>query len=72
MSVPISKPKTGEPLKVFAPLDFDDVADPVEVFTRGTEPRRGGTRRLTFGDRAPCIRDRAAWASLERNVPSAP
>ena len=38
----VPKPKTGEPLKVFAPLNFDDVGDPVEVFTRVTEPRRVG------------------------------
>jgi len=38
-------------------LNFDDVGDPVDVFTRVTEPRRGGTGRLIFGDRAPCIRD---------------
>ena len=38
-------------------LNFDDVGDPVDVFTRVTEPRKGGTGRLIFGDRAPCIRD---------------
>ncbi len=36
ISVRFSKPKTGEPLKLFVPLNFD-VGDPVEVFTRVTE-----------------------------------
>jgi CubicO group peptidase (beta-lactamase class C family) len=34
LSVQFSKPKAGEPLKALVPLNFDDVADPVEVFTR--------------------------------------
>ena len=33
ISVRFSKPKTGEPLKLFVPLNFDE-GDPVEVFTR--------------------------------------
>jgi CubicO group peptidase (beta-lactamase class C family) len=33
ISVRFSKPKLGEPLKLFVPLNFD-VGDPVEVFTR--------------------------------------
>jgi CubicO group peptidase (beta-lactamase class C family) len=33
ISVWFAKPKTGEPLKLFVPLNFDD-GDPVEVFTR--------------------------------------
>jgi uncharacterized protein DUF3471 len=33
ISVRLSKPKIGEPLKLFVPLNFD-VGDPVEVFTR--------------------------------------
>jgi CubicO group peptidase (beta-lactamase class C family) len=33
ISVRFSKPKTGEPMKLFVPLNFD-VGDPVEVFTR--------------------------------------
>jgi CubicO group peptidase (beta-lactamase class C family) len=33
ISVRFSKPKLGEPLKLFVPLNFDD-GDPVEVFTR--------------------------------------
>jgi len=33
ISVRFSKPKMGEPLKLFVPLNFD-VGDPVEVFTR--------------------------------------
>jgi CubicO group peptidase (beta-lactamase class C family) len=33
ISVRFSKPKTGEPVKLFVPLNFDD-GDPVEVFTR--------------------------------------
>jgi hypothetical protein len=32
ISVRFSKPKIGEPLKLFVPLNFD-VGDPVEVFT---------------------------------------
>jgi CubicO group peptidase (beta-lactamase class C family) len=36
LSVQFSKPKVGEPLKVLVPLNFDDVSDPVEVFTRVT------------------------------------
>ena len=34
ISVRFSKPKPGEPLKLFVPLNFDDDGDPVEVFTR--------------------------------------
>jgi len=34
LSVQFSKPKAGEPLKLVVPLNFDDVSDPVEVFTR--------------------------------------
>jgi CubicO group peptidase (beta-lactamase class C family) len=34
MSVQFSKPEPGEPLKLVAPLNFDDDGDPVEVFTR--------------------------------------
>jgi CubicO group peptidase (beta-lactamase class C family) len=45
MSMQFSKPRTGEPLTVFVPLNFDDGDDPVEVFTRVTEPRRGGVDR---------------------------
>jgi len=37
----------------------------------GSWSREGGTGRLICGDRAPCIRDRHGWASLERNFPSA-
>jgi hypothetical protein len=51
---------------------FDDMGDPVEVFTRVTEPRRGGTGSLIFGDRAPCIRDRGGgrrWSDLSRPTP---
>jgi CubicO group peptidase (beta-lactamase class C family) len=33
ISVRFSKPKTGEPLKLFVPLNFDE-GDPVEVFNR--------------------------------------
>jgi CubicO group peptidase (beta-lactamase class C family) len=33
ISVRFSKPKAGEPMKVFVPLNFD-MGDPVEVFTR--------------------------------------
>jgi CubicO group peptidase (beta-lactamase class C family) len=33
ISVRFSRPKVGEPLKLFVPLNFDD-GDPVEVFTR--------------------------------------
>jgi len=33
ISVRFSKPKNGEPLKLFVPLNFDE-GDPVEVFTR--------------------------------------
>jgi hypothetical protein len=33
ISVRFSKQKTGEPLKLFVPLNFD-VGDPLEVFTR--------------------------------------
>jgi hypothetical protein len=33
ISVRFSKQKTGEPLKLFVPLNFDE-GDPVEVFTR--------------------------------------
>ena len=45
MSMQFSKPRTGEPLTVFVPLNFDDGDDPVEVFTRVAEPRRGGVDR---------------------------
>jgi CubicO group peptidase (beta-lactamase class C family) len=34
ISVQFSTPKAGEPLKLLAPLNFDDVSDPVQVFTR--------------------------------------
>jgi hypothetical protein len=34
MSIQFSPPKAGEPLKLLAPLNFDDPSDPVEVFTR--------------------------------------
>jgi hypothetical protein len=34
MSVQFSRPKPGEPLKLVVQLNFDDDADPVEVFTR--------------------------------------
>ena len=33
IAVRFSKPKLGEPVKLFVPLNFDD-GDPVEVFTR--------------------------------------
>jgi hypothetical protein len=33
IAVRFSKRKTGEPLKLFVPLNFDE-GDPVEVFTR--------------------------------------
>jgi hypothetical protein len=33
VSVRFSRPKTGEPMKLFVPLNFDP-GDPVEVFTR--------------------------------------
>jgi CubicO group peptidase (beta-lactamase class C family) len=34
ISVQFSKPKAGEPPKLLVPLNFDDVGEPVEIFTR--------------------------------------
>ena len=34
ISVQFSRPKPGEPLEAFVPLNFDDDGDPVEVFSR--------------------------------------
>jgi len=34
ISVQFSIPKPGEPLEAVVPLNFDDDADPVEVFSR--------------------------------------
>jgi CubicO group peptidase (beta-lactamase class C family) len=34
ISVEFSRPEVGEPLKLLVPLNFDDVSDPVQVFTR--------------------------------------
>jgi hypothetical protein len=34
ISVQFSKPNAGEPLRLLVPLNFDDLADPVEIFTR--------------------------------------
>jgi hypothetical protein len=45
ISVQFSRPKPGEPLKAVVPLNFDDDGDPVEVFSRVAEPRRGGVDR---------------------------
>jgi CubicO group peptidase (beta-lactamase class C family) len=33
LSVQFSEPKAGEPIKLLVPLNFDEVGDPVEVFT---------------------------------------
>jgi CubicO group peptidase (beta-lactamase class C family) len=47
ISVRFSKPKIGEPLKLFVPLNFD-VGDPVEIFIRATfEPRHRVTTTAT-------------------------
>jgi CubicO group peptidase (beta-lactamase class C family) len=43
ISVRFSKPKTGEPMKLFAQLNFDE-GDPVEVFTRVSPFNPGGPR----------------------------
>jgi hypothetical protein len=53
ISVRFSEQKTGEPLKLFVPLNFDE-GDPVEVFTRVRQvpspPRVGiGVSRHTAG-----------------------
>jgi CubicO group peptidase (beta-lactamase class C family) len=34
ISVQFSEPRAGQPLQLVVPLNFDDVGDPVEVFTR--------------------------------------
>jgi len=46
LSVQFSQPRTGEPMKLIVPLNFDDPADPVEVFTRARQGGEEGESRI--------------------------
>ncbi len=74
ISVRFSKPKTGEPQKLFVPLNFEE-GDPVEVFTRVSGSVDGGsdavdpppTRGTSSTVPAPASGSAAACPPVRRN-----